>query len=205
MRIGEDAASHARSRVGSYMPDEGLCLQFTRENYPAAPLYYSAVDAWHATIQHPTGGPDGDTPPVGVPVWYRSSSPYRHVAIHVGGGEVVTTFNDEIRLYPTVASLTGTFGPYAGWGELLNDVRVWSPDVPEQDGELDMYMIQRNNTNGSVALIGPGWYVPLGAASVKAWTPDLGAPRVRSAADYDTQLACLVQGVTAAAAELRAP
>ena len=129
MRTGQAAADYARGRVGDRMHAAGYCLQFTRENYPVSSYYASAIDAWNgANHRHP----DDENPPVGVPVFYWSSSPYRHVAIYVGNRQVVTTYNDEIRLYSWDA-MEGPFGEYMGWTEDLNEVRVWSPPAPEPE------------------------------------------------------------------------
>lgn len=73
-------------------------------------------------------------------------------------------------------------------------------DEPEDD---DMRMIQRNNANGSVSLIGPGWSLPLGKWSVETWTRILGRPpQVVAAGDYDVAIACLRQGETAGGADV---
>jgi hypothetical protein len=127
MRQGQEAADYARGRVGDHMAAAGYCLQFTRENYPISSYYASAIDAWYgANYVHE----DDENPPVGVPVFYWSSNPYRHVAIYVGNRQVVTTYNDEIRLYGWDA-MEGPFGQYMGWTEDLNEKRVWSPPEPE--------------------------------------------------------------------------
>lgn len=138
MRTGQAAADYARGRVGDRMPEAGYCLQFTRENYPINGYYASAIDAWNgADHRHP----DDQNPPVGVPVWYWSTSIYRHVAIFVGGsgeGQVVSTYNDEIRLYSWDA-MKSVFGDYMGWAEDLNEVRIWTPPPPPEP-EIPDYM-----------------------------------------------------------------
>jgi hypothetical protein len=130
---------------------------------------------------------------VGVPVYYLSSNPYRHVAIYVGNGEVVTTWDEHIRLVAAL-DMPRTFGQYKGWSEDLNMVRVWSPARPEMEDE-DMRMIQRNNANGTVALLdGGGTYLLLGKHSITPWTDTLGVPpRVVTSESYDTTLACLTE------------
>lgn len=122
-RTGQAAADYALARVGTTMPDAGLCLQFTRENYPVAAVYASAIDAWNATA-YPH--PGDDDPPVGVPVWFDGHPIYGHVCITVGGGRYVSTYNDEIRLYDTRPD--ATFGRYMGWSEDLNGVTIWEDD-----------------------------------------------------------------------------
>src|SRR3954468_21259845 len=107
-RTGQAAIDWAYSRVGNGppppngMPDDGLCLQFTRECFAVPALYASAIDAWETNPeQHP-----GDRyPPPAVPVWFWSSAPYRHIAFHAGGGQVITTFNDDVRVYPSLAAM----------------------------------------------------------------------------------------------------
>ena len=94
--------------------------------------------------------------------------------------------------------------PEHGWRRTLLPSEPWhfeyfpGLDGHRADEEDDMRMLQRNNVNGSVSLIGPGWSLPLGAWSVAAWTRILGrGPQVVTAADYDVAIACLRQGVTA--------
>jgi hypothetical protein len=126
-RTGDEATSAALARVGSTMPAAGYCLQFTRENFQIPPLYASAIDAWNAA-DHPH--PDDRNPPPAVPVWFWSSSIYRHVAFHVGGGQVVTTFNEDIRLFGSLGEMESVYGPYMGWAyNDLNDHDV----TPEDD------------------------------------------------------------------------
>jgi hypothetical protein len=193
MRTGQAAADYARSRVGGSMAAAGYCLQMTRENYPVDPYYYSAVDAGQgADYPHPAGTPDGDSPPVGVPVYFLSSSPYRHVAIYVGNGEVVTTWDASIRLV-RFADMPATFGPYKGWTEDLNTERVWTPAQTVTTGDDDMKMI-RSGSSGTISLIGDGWYLNLSDSSVQAFQHAGYAPPIKLAtADYNTVIACLEQ------------
>jgi hypothetical protein len=121
-RTGQAAADYATGRVGDYYPPPGYCLKFTRECFDVPSYYASAIDAWNgAPDKHP-----GDRyPPLGVPVFFQSASVYDHVAVHVGGGQVVTTFNDEIRQM-SLGSMESSFGPYLGWTGSLNTVTVYT-------------------------------------------------------------------------------
>jgi hypothetical protein len=129
-RVGQPAIDYAVGRVGGTMPASGYCLAFTRECFAIPSLYASAIDAWNAADeQHP----DDRLPPAGVPVWFWSSSIYRHVAFHIGGGQVVTTFNADVRLFGSIAAMESTYGPYMGWAyDNLNDRDV----TPTGDDEM---------------------------------------------------------------------
>lgn len=143
-RTGPDAEAYARSRVGTKMPDAGLCLQFTRQNYAVGAVYGSALDAWtYAKSKHA-----GARPPAGsvVPVYWATPSPYDHVAILMGNGQVVTTNDDRIELWSSIDSISSGFrGTYLGWAEDINTVRVYphgsssSSTSPDDDGETMKY------------------------------------------------------------------
>lgn len=134
-RTGAPAIDYARGRVGppppppTGMPDSGLCLQFVRSCFDVASRYASAIDAWNAAAeQHP-----GDrNPPPAVPLYFATPSVYDHVVF--GGdasGEIVTTFNADVRRY-TAGSMSGVIdaicrdfdGVYLGWAADINGVRV---------------------------------------------------------------------------------
>jgi hypothetical protein len=141
-RTGQDAIDYGRGRVGNGPPPpagmeaSGYCLKFVRECYAVPSYYASAVDAWNASAtQHP-----GDrNPPPGVPLFWRTPSQYDHVAL--GGanpGEVLTTYNDDVRRYTAeswdtvIDMMDRDFdGTYLGWTEDVNTVTVWAPPVPE--------------------------------------------------------------------------
>jgi hypothetical protein len=130
-RTGQAAIDYARGRVGETMPDTGLCLQFTRQCFAVDSYYYSAIDAWNAAIwPHP-----GDRhPPPAVPVYFLSASVYDHVAFNVdAGSEVVSTWSDDINHYDGLEAMERAYGPYLGWAEDINGVRVWDPPAPEGD------------------------------------------------------------------------
>ena len=156
-RPGQAGADYARNRAasGEVMPDSGLCLQCTRQNHGIPSLYVSAIDAWNGAVNpHP-----GDrNPPVGVSVWFDSTSIYGHVATHVGGGQVVTVFNEEIRQYP-MASMEDIFGPYMGWADdtnaYLTNVVAPAP-APLPIGDEDMRVIYDPKTY-VYALVGAGY------------------------------------------------
>lgn len=199
MRNASEAAAYAiqRANSGEEMHASGYCLQFVRECYPMASYYYSAIDAWNgAQYKHP-GGSTSAVPP-GYPAFFTSSSVYDHVAISIGGGDFVSVWNEEIRICSSSTMASG-FGPFLGYSEDLNRVFIPSGGTPPPatQGDDEMLMIQRNKSTGAVSLIGSGWYVGLGDSSVAAWTAILGPPKVVSEVNYDTALACLVQGPTA--------
>jgi hypothetical protein len=104
------------------MPRPGLCLQLTRTVFGVGARYGSAVAAWkHATRRHTTAPPAGAV----VPVFFRTPSPFRHVAVVLGNGKVVSTNGAAISLWSSVEHVADVFrGPYLGWTEDLNDVRV---------------------------------------------------------------------------------
>jgi hypothetical protein len=119
------------------MPESGLCLQFTRQCFEVPSLYASAIDAWNATDDP---HPDDRNPPPAVPVWFWSSSIYRHVAFYVGPG-VVTTFNEDIRLFGSIAEMEGVYGPYMGWAyDHLNQHDV-TPEDDEMPTPADVWAV----------------------------------------------------------------
>ena len=122
------------------MPDDGLCLQFTRQDFDIPSKYYSAIDAWNAAQ---TKHPEDRNPPPAVPIWFWTPSPYRHVCFHLAAGYNVSTWNDEIRIYGSLAEIENQFGgPYMGWAEELNDVYCYEdikpPTDPEGDDEMQV-------------------------------------------------------------------
>lgn len=139
-RLGADATAYALDRVGERMPDSGLCLQFTRENFAIAPYYYSAIDAWNGSEYRQAGDRN---PPPAVPVYFHTSSPYRHVAFWCGDGVIVSTFNDEIRRYDGgIAQVETVFdGPYLGWTPGLNEVQVYYPPAPAPEEDDDVQVM----------------------------------------------------------------
>lgn len=132
------------------MPDSGLCLQFVRQNYDVPSLYYSAIDAWYAADEP---HPDDRTPPPSAPTWFWSSSPYRHVAFHLGDGQYATTYNDDIRVYG-LAAMEDIYGALIGWAPDLNgyNLRPDTPPPPPPTGGDDMpmqHLIQVRLANGT--------------------------------------------------------
>lgn len=125
VRTGSSAQQFALGKVGGLMPDAGLCLQFTRTVFNVGPLYGSAIAAWRGAQHRHTG-----RPPRGavVPVYFRTPSPYRHVCVALGSGKVVSTNGAKISLWKDIDQVAELFrGPYLGWSEDLNGVRVYSP------------------------------------------------------------------------------
>jgi hypothetical protein len=132
-RTGADAVHYARSRVGGTMPASGYCLQFVRECFDIGPLYGSAIDAWNGA---PDKHPGDRNPPMAVPLFFRSPSPYDHVVFggDLPANEIVTTFNADIRSYggDAIAGIERDFdASYLGWTESLNGVKVWTAPAPE--------------------------------------------------------------------------
>ena len=122
VRTGPAAQTFALGRVGGRMPHPGLCLQFTRTVFGVGPRYASAISAWeHSTHRHTTAPPPGAV----VPVFFRTPSPYRHVAVALANGKVVSTNGSAISLWSSVEHLAEVYrGPYLGWSEDLNGARV---------------------------------------------------------------------------------
>jgi len=122
VRTGPAAQAYALGRVGGRMPHAGLCLQLTRTVFGVAPRYASAVAAWeHAVRRHTTAPPPGAV----VPVFFRTPSPYRHVAVALGNGKVVSTNGAAISLWSSVEHVAEVVGgTYLGWTEDLNGTRV---------------------------------------------------------------------------------
>ncbi|CAB0673708.1 hypothetical protein FRC0024_00097 [Corynebacterium diphtheriae] len=126
--IREAAVAKARSYVGQYQ-FSGQCERFVRTCYGFGPLYKSANHAWrNAEGRHP-----GDmNPPAGVPVFWDLiggvNDPYDHIAISIGGGEVITTSSrgsgTEIGIV-SIASYTDAQAKYRGWAEVYHDTRLW--------------------------------------------------------------------------------
>jgi hypothetical protein len=177
-RTGQAAIDYTNSRVGGTMPDSGLCLQFVRQNYAVPSFYYSAIDAWNAAVDK---HPNDRNPPPGTPVYFWTPSQYRHVAFHTGDGRVVSTFNADIRSFPSLAAVESSFGgPYMGWAQDLNRQLVWwNPDEPEIPLEEDVkpWFIRRND--GLIVIVSPtgvrgidaaawGTYTNLGLATFQA-------------------------------------
>jgi hypothetical protein len=164
-RTGQDAINYAGGRLGGSMPDSGLCLQFTRQCYEVPSLYYSAIDAWNgAAEQHP----DDRNPPPSAPVWFWSSSPYRHIAFHLGDNRYATTFNDEVREYG-LNDMEVIYGPLMGWAPDLNAYSVRPPNVPpappdEEDDIMPIqHLIQIQNADGTE----PYYLVDYGAGTAQ--------------------------------------
>lgn len=130
-RTGQDAINYARSRVGTTMSDSGLCLQFVRICFDVGSYYYSAIDAWNAS---PTKHPGDRNPPPAVPLFFSTPSQYDHVVFCCSPGEIVSTFNEDIRSFSSISSIEANFnGHYLGWTEDLNRVTVWTPEPPEDE------------------------------------------------------------------------
>jgi len=146
-RVGQAAIDYTLARVGTRMPDSGLCLQFTRQNFAVGALYASAIDAWNGSMYKQPN--DRNVPPA-VPVYFYTPSPYRHVAFHCYDGLIVSTFNDEIRSYPGgISQVEAVFnGPYMGWAPGINKVRVFYPE-PDPTEDEDMARIALIYTTGS--------------------------------------------------------
>lgn len=131
-RKGQDAIDFAYESVGNnVMPDSGLCLVYVRTCHDVAAVYPSAIDAWNnAKYPHP----DDRNPPPAVPCYFWSSSPYRHVAFHLGDNQYTTTYNDDVRIYG-MSAMEDIYGPFLGWAEDVNGVYVYEHPDPGPDPE----------------------------------------------------------------------
>ncbi|HWK92398.1 MAG TPA: peptidoglycan-binding domain-containing protein [Luteimicrobium sp.] len=128
IRTGKKAQEFALGRVGGHMPQAGLCLQFTRTVFGVGPKFGSAIAAWNHAAHRHTG-----RPPAGavVPVFFRTPSRFRHVAVVLGNGKVVSTNGAKISLWSSIDQVATLFrGPYLGWSEDLNGVRVYTLGGP---------------------------------------------------------------------------
>jgi len=137
-RTGQAAIDYARGRVGpNAMPASGYCLAFVRECFAVASYYGSAIDAWNGSnAKHP-----GDrNPPPAVPLYFKTPSQYDHVVFGGSAGEIITTFNADVRRYTASTSSAAIDaicrdfdGTYLGWTEDINRVTVWAPEPEEDD------------------------------------------------------------------------
>ena len=151
-RTGQGAIDYARSRVGAnQMPDSGLCLQFVRTCFDVPSYYYSADLAWAgAQRKHP-----GDrNPPPAVPLWFATPSPYDHVVFCCSSGEIISTWDDDVRSYPSISAVEAAFdGTFLGWAEDINRVTIWTPedDMPSAQEVADaVWGYQLHRPNGPV-------------------------------------------------------
>lgn len=128
VRTGMAAQRAALDRVGGMMPRAGRCLEFTRGVFGVGPRFPSAISAWdHAQLRHTDAPPRGAV----VPVFFETPSPFRHVAVALGNGKVVSTNGAKISLWADVGTVARVYrGPYLGWSEDLNGVRVFRADGP---------------------------------------------------------------------------
>lgn len=128
VRTGSSAKAFALSKVGSHVVP-GYCLVFTRTCFNIAAKYPSAISAWNNAKKRHT-----DKPPSGavVPVFFHSASQYRHVAIALGDGRVVTVNGTNVQTYSSIDALARSWNaPYIGWSEDLNGVTVYTKPKPK--------------------------------------------------------------------------
>ena len=125
VRSQADAVAWAQKKVGT-TGYGGMCLQFTREAFDIASKYECARDAWNAAkYKHATSSTSNI--PVGVPIFLdSSSSEYGHVAVYVGGGQMVTTHASTNKVgQDNVSQWVNEYGYHVlGWTEDLNGVRI---------------------------------------------------------------------------------
>lgn len=169
VRTGQAAIDYARSRVGkNAMPASGYCLQFVRECFAVAAYYGSALDAWNGSgTKHP-----GDrNPPAAVPLFFQTPSVYDHVVFGGATGEIITTFNADVKRYTAssgsavISAIERDFsGSYLGWTEDINRVRVLDvvpPPGPNPIPEDDDMTIHFWNGNKGDAILAGGRLVPI--------------------------------------------
>lgn len=163
-RTGQAAIDYARSRVGpNAMPASGYCLQFVRECFAIPAVYASAIDAWNGSkTKHP-----GDrNPPRAVPLFFTTPSVYDHIVFLGDPGEIITTFNADVRRYTSsttsgaIDAIIRDFGPgsYLGWTEDLNGYRVlvdsgFAPTPPTGTDD-DMPLVIQSPGRGLGVIIG---------------------------------------------------
>lgn len=104
------------------------CLAFVRTTFRLPANQSTAIGAWR-TAKHKHR--DDSTPPAGVPVyWSGGSSGAGHVAISLGGGQIITTdlpSTGHISVEP-LSAIHAEWGlTYLGWTEDLEGIRIWWP------------------------------------------------------------------------------
>lgn len=127
---GNAVAESAKSRIG-HSGWSGLCEAFTRTAFGFSAKYASANLAYRASKR--AGKMHMDTsPPPGVPVFWDITrgvnAPYDHVAVSIGGGEVVSTSVGKNKTPAIIGinELTKLWGMrYRGWAEVYHGVRVY--------------------------------------------------------------------------------
>lgn len=149
------AASWARGMVGT-KGYGGLCLKFTRLAYPAGSKYGHARLAWQRS-KHRHATSSTAQMPVGVPIWLdRPGSTYGHVAVYVGGGQMVTTRSSTNRIHLDSVALWKSWGwRVLGWSEDINGVRVYTPPSSSgsgssssgSGGKVDRYRVNVGTLN----------------------------------------------------------
>jgi len=161
-RVGQEAIEYARSRIGpDSMPASGYCLQFVRTCFDVGSYYASAIDAWNgASTKH-----EGDrNPPPAVPLYFRTPSQYDHVVFGGDAGEIITTFNADVRQYwgdngpDVIAQIERDFdGTYLGWTEEVSEVRIYDP-TPQEEPDMTPDESQRLlNIEGAVGRLDAMW------------------------------------------------
>lgn len=171
-RTGQDAIDYARGRVGGTMPAAGYCLQFVRQCFDIGSYYASAIDAWNGSgTQHP-----GDrNPPPAVPLFFRTPSQYDHVVFCCSPGEIVTTFNEDIKAYygDAISGIERDFdGQYLGWTEDLNGVTVWSGSAPPPEPEPVPIVLEDDDTMKLIRIVDDGRIMAVGTyqfAQIPTW------------------------------------
>jgi cell wall-associated NlpC family hydrolase len=121
----ERAQAWALTELGSPKPSwsdqlqapwSGYCEAFVEIAYGTRHLYGTALADYSA--QKAAGRIHTDTePPAGALVFYGGGST-GHVALSVGGGQVITTWGFEGQHYPVVETQVRAFSnPYYGWAD----------------------------------------------------------------------------------------
>lgn len=120
----------------------GLCLKFTRTMLGAPGGANSAIEAWNATRP---GDRHTDTPPAGVPVFWRGGH-YGHAALSMGDGKILSTDirrAGKVDIVPIELVHQRWGYELLGWTETLNGKRVWAAPPPVSLAEVLAY-VERN-------------------------------------------------------------
>lgn len=145
LRVGTAAINWGLNQVVHPLKDfHALCLQFTRLCFNIPAKYASAKDAWAgAKYKHPVS--QGGAIPAGVPLFWDTKSKWDHIALSIGDGKCLSTDikrRGKVDVVP-ISTVTKAWGPFLGWSEDLNGVRVYS--APARPPIIPPPYVPKNN------------------------------------------------------------
>ena len=133
-RRGQDAVDWAKRQTapgaGNY---HSLCLKFVRSCFGVPPKETNAKKGWeNAKKRHNTS--DADSIPLGVPIWFKTSTVNWHVAISAGDGKCYSSDvggRGRVGLIGIDALCRAWRITLLGWSEDVNGVTVYEkPKTP---------------------------------------------------------------------------